>query len=149
MPCTVIVAASRSARPPLLSHSFDTAGGVDYRCIKVPPNPNPPNPRPIYRWDENAVPRFFGVGRGPISEYCSPLTNESPTESPEPIGHIPQTDRAEGTFGYWEAASGIANEKGVMIGECTCSAVFGAAISSRPHCNYDPRRSGKSIERVC
>jgi dipeptidase len=71
------------------------------------------------------VPRFFGVGRGPISEYCF----DRPTaDSPEPIGHIPQTENPEGTFGYWEAASGIANEKGVMIGECTCSAVFGATI---------------------
>jgi hypothetical protein len=28
--------------------------------------------------------------------------------------------------GAVEAASGIANEKGLMLAECTCSAVFGA-----------------------
>lgn len=122
MPCTVVVAAGTALRPPLLSHSFDTAGGVDFRLVKVPANANPPSPRPVYRWDENDVPRFFGIGRGPIPEYCF---ESAEADSPAPIGFIPQK---EATYGYWEAASGIANEKGVMIAECTCAAVFGATV---------------------
>ena len=75
------------------------------------------------------MPRFFGVGRGPIAEYEEPLEPNVPDPSPPPppelIGHIPQV---ESTFGYWEAASGIGNDEGVMIAESTCSAVFGAKL---------------------
>ena len=122
--CTVLVAARAGARPPLVSHSFDTSGGVDTRLVRVPPNPNPPNPRPVFCWDENAVPRFFGVGRGPIPAYAEWVGEQS--APPEPIGFIAQTEDPAGTLGYWEAASGIANDAGVMMAESTCSAIFGA-----------------------
>ena len=118
--CTVLVAARCGSRPPMLSHSFDTPGGVDFRLVRVPANPNPPSPRPVFGWDENCVPRFSGGLRGPIPAYDVPSVPAS-----EPIGHIPQV-AAGGTFGYWEAASGIANERGVMMGESTCSSIFGA-----------------------
>ena len=124
MPCTVLVAARAGPRPPLISHSFDTSGGVDFRLVRVPPDANPPSPRPIHSWDERAVPRFFGVGRGPIPAYAT-WDDGYPAKTPEVIGTIPQVDK---TFGYWEAASGIANDCGVMIAESTCSAVFGAKL---------------------
>ena len=125
----MLISARSAARPPLLSHSMDTAGPMDYRLVRVPPNRNPPVPRPVFCWDERAVPRFFGVGRGSIPGYSesSYWIDETPVPS-EPIGFIPQTDSAEGTYGYWEAASGIANDKGVMIGESTCSAIFGSKL---------------------
>ena len=131
MPCTVLAAARAGpTRPPLLAHSMDTAGPSDFRLVRIPPNCDPPHPRPVYRWDERAVPRFAGVGRGPIPAYsdatywpdgvsCEPL---------EQIGSIPQTDCLDGTYGYWEAASGIANDHGVSIAESTCSAIFGAEL---------------------
>lgn len=129
MPCTCLIAARAGTRPPLLSHSFDTSGGVDFRLVKVPPNPNPPSPRPVYKWDERAVPRFFGVGRGPVPAYEETNWRDPTTaRAPEPIGHIPQTDETTGTFGYWEAASGIANDRGVMIAESSCSSIFGANV---------------------
>ena len=39
------------------------------------------------------------------------------------------------SYSYWEAACGIANEVGLMMAECTCSAVLGA----------EPRPSGKAL----
>ena len=71
------------------------------------------------------MPRFFGVGRGAIPAYATSWDDGYPAATPELIGHIPQVDK---TFGYWEAASGIANECGLMIAESTCSAVFGAKL---------------------
>ena len=91
----------------MLSHSFDTPGGVDFRLVRVPANPDPPSLRPVFGWDENRVPRFSGGLRGPIPAYDVPSVPAS-----EPIGHIPQV-AAGGTFGFWEAASGIASSAGV------------------------------------
>lgn len=119
--CTVLVAARCGQHPPMLAHSFDTPGGVDFRLVRVPANPEPPSPRPVFSWDENRVPRFSGGLRGSIGAYDEPSVPAC-----EPIGHVPQVEGA--TFGYWEAASGIANERGVMIGESTCSSIFGAKV---------------------
>lgn len=77
------------------------------------------------------MPRFFGVGRGPIPAYAAAPSYwpDGPAPAPsEPIGHISLPQREGGTLGYWEAASGIANDEGVMIAESTCSAIFGAEL---------------------
>jgi dipeptidase len=119
MSCTVLVVASQGNIRPMVSHSFDTAGGVDFRLVKVPAKTAPPNSlRPVFLYEENALPRFAGDLRGAIPEYT---TQDVPPS--QPLGFIPEV--AE-TFSYWEAASGICNEKGVMIAECTCSSIFGA-----------------------
>eukprot|EP00325_Prymnesiales_sp_UTEX-LB-985_P010306 CAMPEP_0174713348 /NCGR_PEP_ID=MMETSP1094-20130205/14052_1 /TAXON_ID=156173 /ORGANISM="Chrysochromulina brevifilum, Strain UTEX LB 985" /LENGTH=170 /DNA_ID=CAMNT_0015912521 /DNA_START=52 /DNA_END=560 /DNA_ORIENTATION=- len=119
--CTVIVTARLANRPPMLTHSFDTPGGVDFRLVHVPRNKCPPSPRPIFSWEEEMIPRFSGAARGAIPAYES-------TGSPasKPIGHIVQP--AGPTHAYWEAMSGIANEKGLMIGESTCSSIFTAGL---------------------
>lgn len=104
MPCTVLVSAE-CGRPPMCSHSFDTAGGVDFRVVRKPPSSSPTSLRPIHRWDENDLPR---------DELSAPA-----------LGHIPNV---ETTMGYWEAASGIANHAGVMIAESTCSSIFRADL---------------------
>jgi dipeptidase len=130
----LIAARAGPQHPPLLAHSMDTAGPSDFRLVRVPSNRNPPSPRPVHHWDERAVPRFFGVGRGPIPAYSDASyweDDQSRIEPPELLGHIAQSDRAEGTIGYWEAASGIANDAGVMIGESTCSAIFGARLCGK------------------
>ena len=121
MSCSVLVVAKTlSGLPPMLSHSFDTAGGTDFRLCKVPATTSlaPSSQRPIFNYDENAVPRFAGSQRGDIPEYTADASAAMAA-----IGFIPQV--AE-TFAYWEAASGICNEKGVIIAECTCSSIFGA-----------------------
>ena len=113
MPCTVLVAAADAAgRPPLLAHSFDTPGGVDFRLVRVPSmKPSAAALRPVFRYEEEQLPRFCGASRGPIAAYeAQPGDLE-----PEKLGELPQASGP--TYGYWEAASGIANEKGVMMAE--------------------------------
>ena len=121
--CTVIVTARMADRPPMLTHSFDTPGGVDFRLVRVPRNEHPPSPRPVFGWEEERIPRFAGAARGPIPAYES-----EGAAATQPIGTVPQP--AGPTHAYWEAMSGIANEKGLMIGESTCSSIFGAELRS-------------------
>ena len=66
MPCSVLVAAAdpSTGRPPLLSHSFDTPGGVDFRLVHVPAAAaDAGTPRPVFRFEEESLPRFSGDGR--------------------------------------------------------------------------------------
>ena len=106
--CTVLVTA-RTNLPPLIAHTFDTPGGIDFTLVHRPRNVNPSSPRPIYLWDECAIPRYM---------------------SNKILGHItiptPPPVAGTGTFSYFEAAAGIANECGLMIAESTCSAIFQA-----------------------
>ena len=62
--------------------------------------------------------------------------------APTPVlGHVPAADGA--TFAYWEAACGLANEKGVMLAESTCSAIFGADVRASAAAPYSrTRRAG-------
>ncbi len=127
MPCSVLVAAADPAtgRPPLLSHSFDTPGGVDFRLVSIEAAATPAGgPRPIFRYEEESLPRFRGGSRGDIPEYATEHSEDEATYTAEQIGELPPHDGP--TFAYVEAASGIANTAGVMVAECTCSAVFGA-----------------------
>jgi len=55
--CTVLVTA-RTNLPPLIAHTFDTPGGIDFTLVHRPRNVNPSSPRPIYLWDECAIPRY-------------------------------------------------------------------------------------------
>ena len=124
MSCTVLVVAAQAAcgRAPMVSHSFDTAGGTDFRLVKVPARISAAGEeRPVFLYDENALRRFSGRARGNIPEYC---VVEDDSSAPVQLGAIPEAPG--GTFGHWEAASGIGNERGVLMAECTCSAIFGA-----------------------
>jgi len=138
MPCSVLVAAAdpSTGRPPLLSHSFDTPGGVDFRLVSIPAARQAPEEvqdsggsgcRPIFRYEEESLPRFRGSSRGHIPAYAAELPADDATYTVEQIGELPGPHCADGeVFDYVEAASGIANSAGLMLAECTCSAVFGA-----------------------
>ena len=105
MSCTVLIAAASRDQAPLVSHSFDTPGGVDFILTHVPRNLSPPSPRPVHSWNESSLPRF----------------------SNKVIGHVDvSVATTTGTLSYWEAAAGIANEAGVYLAESTCSAIFRA-----------------------
>ena len=103
MSCTVLIAAASRDQAPLVSHSFDTPGGVDFILTHVPRNLSPPSPRPVHHWNESSLPRF----------------------SNKVIGWI-DVSVATTTLSYWAAAAGIANEAGVYLAESTCSAIFRA-----------------------
>ena len=115
-------------------------------CEKqVPARSQPPNSmRPVFHYDENAVPRFSGHLRGLILEYDP--SRDGATEM-VPLGYIPDVEQ---TFSYFEAASGICNEKGVTIAECTCSAIFGAEPlpGSKPLLGY-MELTRLALERCC
>ena len=124
MSCTVLVVAAQAARgrAPMVSHSFDTAGGTDFRLVKVPAGIRAAGvERPVFLYHENALRRFSGRARGNIPEY-DVVDDAAP---PVQLGAIPEAPGGT-TFGYWEAASGICNERGVLLAECTCSSIFGA-----------------------
>lgn len=102
----------------MLSHSDDGETKADPRLCFVPAADHAPgSQRPIF-WDTEGFPRHVGDDRG--SCYL-PQPGQAPYT---PIGYIPQVER---TFSYYEATYGIMNEKGLAIGESTCSAVFGTS----------------------
>ena len=81
--------------------------------------------RPIFRYEEESLPRFRGSSRGDIPAYAAELPADDATYTVEQIGELPGPHCADGeVFDYVEAASGIANSAGLMLAECTCSAVF-------------------------
>mmetsp|Transcript_20628 Transcript_20628/g.45186 ORF Transcript_20628/g.45186 Transcript_20628/m.45186 type:complete len:662 (+) Transcript_20628:32-2017(+) len=59
------------------------------------------------------APRWVGHGRG---EFYEPKPGENATH---PLGSIPQVPY---TYGYWESALPLMNEKGLSFGESSCSA---------------------------
>jgi dipeptidase len=125
MPCTVLVAARSAdgARAPMLSHSYDHIGNVDFRLAKIPPAsaaPDAPATRAVLRMEELDVPREIDSSGASGSAIYAQL----PGPDSLPIGEVPGHDGA--TFGYLEAASGIMNDAGVAMAECTCSSIFGA-----------------------
>ncbi len=130
MPCSVLVAAAdpSTGRPPLLSHSFDTPGGVDFRLVSIPAHAQQQSAqsgcRPIFRYEEESLPRFRGSFRGDVPAYTTEFSEDAATYTVEKIGELPAHDGE--ALDYVEAASGIANSAGLMLAECTCSAVFGA-----------------------
>ena len=145
MPCTVLIAAKSDASPPLVAHSFDTPGGVDFRLVRVPRCASPPSPRPVFRWDEEAVPRFVGDARGAIDAYAEGAVAGGFAPTPV-LGHVPAADGA--TFAYWEAACGLANEKGVMLAESTCSAIFGADVRASAAAPDGPLLGYMELSRI-
>eukprot|EP01052_Picozoa_sp_SAG31_P034815 SAG31_NODE_4119_length_3564_cov_2.071861_1_plen_122_part_10 len=122
MPCSVLVAAADPStnRPPLLSHSFDTPGGVDFRLVSIPAAATRAccrvASRPIFRYEEESLPRFCGEARGAIPAYAAEIARDAATYTVEQIGELPAHDGP--IYDYVEAASGIGNSEGVMIAEC-------------------------------
>jgi len=99
---------------PIVAHSED-AGSManDVRLIRVPRKQWPAgSQRPLYEWSAT-YPRVVNPALSP--EYA-PASGEPETV---PLTNIPQV--AE-TWGYWDTDYGVQNEKGVSIGESTCSA---------------------------
>jgi len=104
----------------LVTHTDDGENGGDSRLCYIPPADHEAGSmRPIY-WDTEEFPRFVGNGRG----TC--YTPQPGQEPYQPIGRIQQVAH---TYGYFEATYGTVNERGVGIGETTCSAVFATDAS--------------------
>lgn len=102
----------------MLSHSYDHVGNVDFRLAKVPAAAPTPS-RAVLRMEELDVPREVDSSGASGAVYA-----QLPGEDSVPIGEVPGP--TSDTFGYLEAASGIINDAGVAMAECTCSAIFAA-----------------------
>jgi len=116
--CTTLVVGKRASADGsvLLSHSDDSGAGFDARLCFVPGLDHAEGSlRPVY-FAQESFPRHIGTDRG---DCYLPQAGETPYE---PIGYIPEVKR---TFGIFEATYGLLNEKGVGMGESTCSGVFG------------------------
>jgi len=111
----------------------------DPRIAWVPGAEHPEgSKRPIYIFAGTA-PRFIGYGRG---KFYEPKAGENLTES---MGHIPQVRR---TYGYWEGALPMMNEKGLTMGESSCaSRLLNYPIGRAPE-DGDPRFHRPAVEAL-
>jgi len=99
---------------PMVGHSEDAGGSAnDVRLVRVPRQQWPEGSmRPLYEWGAT-YPRVVSAAQSP--EYA-PVNGEEDTV---PLGYIPQVPE---TWGYWDTDYGVQNEKGLSIGESTCTA---------------------------
>jgi len=99
---------------PIITHSDDSGSHTsDVRLIRIPRKKWPAgSKRPLYDW----APGYPRVVSSELSPEYAAVEGQSETV---PIGHIPQVEE---TWAYWDAVYGIQNERGLSIGESTCTA---------------------------
>eukprot|EP00931_Biecheleriopsis_adriatica_P116212 TRINITY_DN9188_c0_g1_i1.p1 TRINITY_DN9188_c0_g1~~TRINITY_DN9188_c0_g1_i1.p1 ORF type:complete len:652 (-),score=92.06 TRINITY_DN9188_c0_g1_i1:339-2294(-) len=116
MACTSIAVGRLASATgyPMVTHSDDSGPETtDVRFIRVPRKKWPHGSmRPLYLWN-TGYPRVVSSDLSP--EYA-PVESQHETV---PIGYIPQISE---TWAYWDTDYGIQNEKGLSIGESTCTA---------------------------
>mmetsp|Transcript_91102 Transcript_91102/g.253664 ORF Transcript_91102/g.253664 Transcript_91102/m.253664 type:complete len:663 (+) Transcript_91102:71-2059(+) len=127
--CT-IVAVGRDASAsgsPIVSHTDDSGTDTtDVRLVRVPRRAWPPGSvRPLYNWADG-YPRVVNADRA--AEYA-PVGGQQETSA---LAYIPQVAK---TFAYWDMDYGVQNERGLSIGESTCTArtVGWPATPDRPY----------------
>ncbi len=104
----------------IVAHSDDDVS--DERVIFVPGGKTKGSKRPVYydncslgwnkAYNSTDVRRYVGKSRGPGYE----TRDYKPSKK---LGEIPQV---KSTYAYFDGNYGIMNEKGLMLGECTCGA---------------------------
>uniref|UniRef100_A0A7S2KA99 Dipeptidase n=1 Tax=Zooxanthella nutricula TaxID=1333877 RepID=A0A7S2KA99_9DINO len=115
--CTII-AVGREASAlgvPMVGHSDDSGYDPnDVRLVRVPAQTWPHGSvRPLYNVLAT-YPRLVDASRSP--EYA-PVGDQ---QESEPLATIPQVSH---TFAYWDTDYGVQNEKGLSIGESTCTSM--------------------------
>eukprot|EP00949_MAST-11_sp_MAST-11-sp1_P003972 g3972.t1 len=105
----------------LVTQSSDGDGNSDPRIVHVPARQHPvPSLRPVFA--NGNYPRYIGDRAAPYA----PTAGEIPTK---PVGYIPQVNF---TYSYYEGDYGMLNEKGVSLGETSCSARITAGPRASP-----------------
>jgi len=136
--CTSIAVsrgASADGETSMVSHSNDCAD-CDFRVAYVPARRHPPGTmRAIVEGSgarqASAFPRYVDAG---ISEQYAPTAAYPAGAVVKPvIGHIPEV---ESTYARWDGTYGFINEKGLAIGESTCSGYLVA---------FGPRDGGNAL----
>jgi len=127
--CTIVAVGKDASASgyPIVSHTDDSgASTTDIRWIRVPRKKWPAGSmRPLHDWADG-YPRVVVGSRSP--EYA-PVNGQEETV---PLGQIPQVPE---TYAYWDMDYGVQNEKGLSIGESTCTAktVGWPATPDRPY----------------
>jgi len=99
---------------PMVTHSDDSGPHTtDVRLIRVPRKTWPAGSRrPLYYWS----PGYPRVVSSALSPEYAPVDGQTETV---PLGHVPQVPQ---TWAYWDTDYGVQNERGLSIGESTCTA---------------------------
>eukprot|EP00928_Gymnodinium_smaydae_P029861 TRINITY_DN22371_c0_g1_i2.p1 TRINITY_DN22371_c0_g1~~TRINITY_DN22371_c0_g1_i2.p1 ORF type:complete len:596 (+),score=90.89 TRINITY_DN22371_c0_g1_i2:28-1788(+) len=133
--CTSIAVGrdASSTGYPIISHSDDSGpSAYDFRLIRVPRRKWPEGSKRPLHYFLPGYPRVVVKERSP--EYA-PVNGQKETV---PIGYIPQVPE---TFAYWDTDYGVQNEKGLSIGESTCTART-AGWPATPDKPYGYNRAG-------
>lgn len=97
----------------MVTYNADSTN-MDFRVAYIPAQDHAPGTlRPVYSY-VSSYPRFVGSSRSPV--YAPQKHGCLIQANSYPIGHIPQVNH---TFGYWESALAVMNEKGLSFGEST------------------------------
>lgn len=114
--CTAIAVGKDASATgyPIVTHSDDSGPQTtDVRLIRVPRKRWPKgSSRPLFYW-VSGYPRVVSAA---LSQEYAPVGDQRETVA---IGQIPQVEE---TWGYWDTDYGIQNERGLSIGESTCTA---------------------------
>lgn len=127
--CTIVAVGkdASSTGSPIVAHTDDSgADTTDVRFVRVPAK----------RWEKGSVRHLYNWVDGyprvvakELSPEYAPVHGQKPSES---MGTIPQVPE---TYAYWDMDYGVQNEKGVSIGESTCTArtVGWPATADKPY----------------
>jgi len=134
--CTTIAVGKNATRDGsvIIAHSDDDVS--DERLIFVPATKNSrPKQRPVYydnaalgpmqnaetgkKYNASDLYRYIGKSRGPAYEVDKEHMEKEGLYDSIPIGFIREESD---TYAYFDSSYGVMNEKGLMIGECTCGA---------------------------
>ncbi|HEX3029754.1 MAG TPA: C69 family dipeptidase [Clostridia bacterium] len=146
--CTTIIVGKNATKDGsvIVAHSDDDVD--DGRVIRVPSLSMPT--RNVYysnaslgsntQYNSTDIRRYIGTDRGEgyntLSEgYASSV----------PLGNIPGQEG--NTYAYFDSSYGIVNEKGLMIGECTCGAKFTPDPDPQKRIFYSSELSRVALER--
>jgi len=133
--CSVIAVGKDASATghPMVAHTDDSGPGTtDFRFTRVPRQHWPEGSlRPFYHW----VDGYPRVVAAKVSPEYAPVGDQKETV---PTGFIPQVPE---TFAYWDMDYGVQNEKGLSIGESTCTSKT-VGWPATPEMPYGYNRAG-------
>ncbi len=146
--CTTIIVGKNATKDGsvIIAHSDDDVD--DGRVIRVPSFNR--SKRNVYydnaslglnlKYNSTEIRRYIGTDRG---EAYNTVSEGHPVSTP--LGSIPGFGKD--TYAYFDSSYGIANEKGLLIGECTCGAKISPGPEPGKRIFYSAELSRVALER--
>lgn len=146
--CTTMIVGKDASKDGsvIIAHSDDDV--ADERVIRVPSFNH--KERNVYydnaslgpnkKYNSTDIRRYIGKDRGKGYE-----TEDEGYKSSVSLGSIPGFDKD--TYAYFDGNYGIINEKGLMIGECTCGAKIQPGPDPKKRIFYSAELSRVALER--